>query len=69
MSMAPCGAQSDSIQENPFLITLGKGAGKGGGGVFNNKGKKDMGEGKDRRGDERITKLKTNAISAAAERK
>ena len=57
---------SDSMQENTMLVALGKEDGKRRGG--NNKGRKTRGRERGE-GDEGITKLKTNVISAAAERK
>ena len=68
--MSTCRAQSDSMQENPMLVALGKGDGKGSGwvGEYDNKGRKTWGRGRGK-GDEEITKLKTTVISAAAKRK
>ena len=64
--MSLCKAQPDSMQENPILIALGKDDGRGGRGSVTTKKTwgRERGE-----GDDGITKLKTNAISAAAERK
>ena len=66
MSISNCRVQSDSMQENLMLVALGKEDGKGEGG--DNKGRRTLGR---ERGeiDEGIKKLKTNVISATAEKK
>ena len=65
MSMPTCREQSDCMEENDMLTALGKEDGKrgGGGGGMTIRGGRRGG------GDEGITKLKTNVISAAAEKK
>ena len=67
MSVSNCRAQCDSLQENPMLVALGKEDGGGGEGECDNKGRKTLGRERGE-GDEGITKLKTNVLSAAAER-
>ena len=68
MSMSICRAQSDSMQENPMLVALGKRDGKGGGGECDNKGSKTGGR---ERGaeDEEITKLKKKKKDVSCRRK
>ena len=57
------------MQANHKLVALGKGDGNGGGGESVTIREGRHWEGKEEKGDERITQLKTNEISAASDRK